>query len=194
MRSAELSSVVYDRIADVEVDQGALRRLATCENICSKANPEREAFCNTKDMKPNFVYSVHSNGMFHILLVEDNPGDVHLVREGLRVSAIPADLVIASDGEQALRFLSEFNVKPGFIILDLNLPKFSGLELLERYRADERPPVVVLSGSENPRDKTRALELGASEYILKPFDYQEFIQLVRGTVERWGGSASHASS
>jgi DNA-binding response OmpR family regulator len=113
---------------------------------------------------------------------------VHLVREGLRVSAIPADLVIASDGEQALRFLSEFNVKPGFIILDLNLPKFSGLELLERYRADERPPVVVLSGSENPRDKTRALELGASDYILKPFDYQEFIQLVR-VLSREGAGA-----
>ena len=132
--------------------------------------------------------------MLRILLAEDNPGDVRLVSESLRTSSVKTDLMIASDGEQALRFLSDSDVKPAFVFLDLNLPKLSGLEILERYSACERPPVIVLSGSENPRDKARALELGASEYILKPIDYQDFIQVVQSAVQRWGGaSALHAT-
>lgn len=132
--------------------------------------------------------------MVCILLVDDNPADVRLVREGLRSCSIAADLIIADDGEQALKMLSDGEVKPAFMIVDLNLPKFSGLDLLERLCASERPPVIVLSGSENPRDKKRALELGASEYILKPLDYEAFIQQIAAAIEKWGASAFHTTA
>ncbi len=135
--------------------------------------------------------------MLHILLVEDNPADVLLVREGIRSSSVNADVVIAYDGEQALYFLNEFKFKPDFIILDLNLPKFNGFEILERYRVKDGPPVVVMSGSDNPWDRQRAMELGAREYIVKPIHLNDFIEAVRGLLERWKnnqlGRAAEAS-
>lgn len=70
--------------------------------------------------------------MLHVLLVEDNQGDVLLVREAIRSSSLDADVLVAYDGEQALRFLSQFNFKPDIVLLDLNMPKFSGLQILEK--------------------------------------------------------------
>src|SRR5438477_5993116 len=70
------------------------------------------------------------SAVLHLLLVEDNPADVLMVREGLRASAIPVDVMIAYDGEQALRLLGEMHFKPDFIILDLAIPKFDGLTVL----------------------------------------------------------------
>ena len=130
--------------------------------------------------------------MLHILLVEDNPADVLLVREGIRASSVEADVTIAYDGEQALRFLSLMQQDFALIITDLNLPKFSGLELLERYRASGGPPVVVLTGSENPADEKRARELGASDYVVKPMIFEQFIGTVKEMVERWGSRAAAA--
>src|SRR5712691_7085571 len=103
--------------------------------------------------------------MVHILLIEDNTADVMLVREALRTCPIPADVTIAYDGEQGLRLLTNPKFKPDFILLDLNLSKASGLELLEHFPAWEGPPVIVLSGSDSPSDKRRALELGARDYV-----------------------------
>ncbi|MCU1336583.1 MAG: rcp1 3 [Bryobacterales bacterium] len=125
--------------------------------------------------------------MVHILLIEDNVADVMLVREALRTCSIPADVMIAYDGEQGLRLLTELNFQPDFILLDLNLPKFSGLQLLERYHAQEGPPLIVLSGSNNPSDKERALELGARDYVQKPMTWPDFIQAVHDIVRRWAG-------
>lgn len=123
--------------------------------------------------------------MLHILLVEDNPADVMLVREAVRTSNAKADILIAYDGEQALRMLSEFQFRPDFIILDLNLPKFSGLQILERYRAHEGPPVVVFTSSVNKVERERAFELGVREYLVKPSDLDEFMDTIRGAIERW---------
>src|ERR1700680_2140087 len=108
--------------------------------------------------------------MVHVLLIEDNPADVLMVREGMRTSAVKADVLIAYDGQQAMKFLTELNFKPDFIILDLNIPKFNGIQILERYRAKEGPPVVVFTSSINPTERKRAMELGAKEYIVKPSD------------------------
>jgi DNA-binding response OmpR family regulator len=126
--------------------------------------------------------------MVHILLIEDNVADVMLVREALRSCSTPADVVIAYDGDQGLRLLTETNFKPDFILLDLNLPKFSGLQLLESYNAQEGPPVIVLSGAGNPGDRERVLELGAREYVQKPLDFRGFTQIVHGIVGRWAGT------
>jgi DNA-binding response OmpR family regulator len=128
--------------------------------------------------------------MVHVLLIEDNPADVLMVREGMRTSAVKADVLIAYDGQQAMKFLTELNFKPDFIILDLNIPKFNGIQILERYRAKEGPPVVVFTSSINPTERKRAMELGAKEYIVKPSDVDAFMQAVRGALERWTGGAA----
>lgn len=132
--------------------------------------------------------------MLHILLVEDNPADVLMVREGIRMASVKADVLIAYDGEQALRFLNEFKFKPDFILLDLNLPKFNGFSILEQYRAQGGPPIIVLTGSENPSDRARAMELGVSEYIIKPTSFEGFIEAVRDAVDRWGKNTAAANA
>src|SRR5215471_12466067 len=121
--------------------------------------------------------------MVHVLLVEDAPPDVLMVREGMRGSPIPADVVVAYDGEEALKVLeaSHFDL----VILDLNVPKFDGYVILDQYRVKGGPPVVVFTGSIDPHDRERALALGAHDYVLKPRSYEEFIRTVQGILERW---------
>ena len=123
--------------------------------------------------------------MVHILLIEDNPADVLLVREALRSYSTPADSVSAYDGEQGLQLLTDRTFKPDLILLDVNLPKFSGLELLERYDTREGAPVIVLTSSDDADDRERALELGAREYIQKPVGFREFIDVIHDIVDRW---------
>lgn len=123
--------------------------------------------------------------MLHILLVEDNPADVMLVREAIRRSSVQADVLIAYDGEQALRILDELQFAPDFILLDLNVPKFDGLTLLERHRDRFGAPVIVLTGSENPEDKRRALELGVHDYVVKPVGFDPFLSRVQELIERF---------
>ena len=122
--------------------------------------------------------------MLHILLVEDNGADVLLVREAIRTSSINADVIIAYDGEQALRFLKEFKIKPDLLVLDLNVPKFDGFQILEQYQSCDGGPVMVLTGSTNPDDQKRALEFGVQEYIIKPPSFQGFITTVQEAIAR----------
>jgi DNA-binding response OmpR family regulator len=131
--------------------------------------------------------------MLHVLLVEDNSADVLVIREAIRTSLAEADVVIACDGEQALRILIEFRFKPDVIFLDLNVPKVDGFQVLERSRADKGSPVIVLTSSSNPADNRRAFELGAREYIVKPFDLDCFLNAVRKALERWTSNARRRS-
>lgn len=123
--------------------------------------------------------------MLHILLVEDNPADVLLVREAIRTSPLEADVIIAYDGEQALNFLEHQNVAPDAIVLDLNLPGMDGFSILEKYRPKDKPPVMVLTSSDRSEDRKRALDLGAKDYVVKPPTFSEFIQTVQGALMRW---------
>ncbi len=123
--------------------------------------------------------------MLHILLVEDNSADVMLVREAIRRSTVKADVLIAYDGEQALRILDELQFAPDCILLDLNVPKFDGLTLLERYRDRFGAPVIVLTGSENPEDRRRAFELGVEDYVVKPVGFDSFLARVQELLERF---------
>jgi chemotaxis family two-component system response regulator Rcp1 len=131
-----------------------------------------------------------SDSVLHVLLVEDNPSDVLLVREAIRRSSVEADVMIAYDGEQALELLEQREFKPDFILLDLNLPKFNGFEILERYHRPGRVPVLVLTGSTYGEDQIRARDLGASDYVVKPADFREFLTVVRDLIERWGRAAA----
>ena len=115
-----------------------------------------------------------------------------LVREALRTCPIAADVLIAYDGEQALRMLTELQFKPDFIVMDLSLPKFSGLVLLERFRELGGEPVIVFSASVNEADQARAMELGAREYVTKPPVFNDFVAAVHGMVERWATRAQSA--
>ena len=128
--------------------------------------------------------------MLHILLVEDNPGDILLIREAIRTSPIKADVLIAYDGEQGLRMLDERGVEPDLILLDLDVPKIDGFTLLERSRNKLAVPVVVFTNSRNPKDRERALVLGAQDYVSKPIKLGDFLSTVQAVLERWIGSAS----
>jgi two-component system response regulator len=120
----------------------------------------------------------------HLLLVEDNPGDVLLIRESLRQCSLSVDVTIAEDGTQALARLNE-GFKADLIILDLNTPRMDGYVLLERLGAIKTPIVVFTWATEGTQ---RALDLGAREIVQKPSDFTEFVQAVCGIVDKWGRS------
>jgi two-component system, chemotaxis family, response regulator Rcp1 len=128
-----------------------------------------------------------------ILLVEDNPGDVRLTQEALRDSKLHNRLSVVEDGVEALAFLKReghYNdsPRPDIILLDLNLPRKSGREVLEEIKNDEvlkRIPVVVLTTSEDERDVMASYNLHANCYITKPVDLSQFITIVRNIKEFW---------
>jgi CheY-like chemotaxis protein len=122
----------------------------------------------------------------HILLVEDSAGDALLMQQVLTSSPVALKLHIARDGEQALQMLADPNLKPSLIILDLNLPRVTGLELLQRYDA-KSIPVVVFSSSSSVTDKQFAYARGASEYVEKPTELQAFTDAVCGIINKWVG-------
>lgn len=130
---------------------------------------------------------------FSILLVEDNPGDVRLAREALREDLPRDGLAVAGDGSEALAYLRREGphgaaAAPALILLDLNLPRMDGRELLAAIKADARLkaiPVVVLSSSGAPQDIERAYALHANCFVTKPADLDGFVAAVRAVVHFW---------
>jgi CheY-like chemotaxis protein len=122
----------------------------------------------------------------HILLVEDNAGDTLLVQQALASCPFAFRLHVARDGEQALAMLADPNFKLDLIILDLNLPRITGLGVLERYHPKDIP-IVVFSASSRQTDKEFALALGASDYVEKPIDLRSFTDVVCGIILKWTG-------
>lgn len=119
-----------------------------------------------------------------VLLVEDNAGDAVLIRQILAENSLAVKLHIARDGEQALTMLSDGYFQPSLIILDLNLPRISGIALLERWKPITIP-VVVFSSTVNENERKRVLELGAREFVQKPSDIDAFAGVVCGMVQRY---------
>ena len=128
-----------------------------------------------------------------ILLVEDNPGDVRLTQEALKESKVTNNLSVAEDGVEALAFLKREGKyadapHPDLLLLDLNLPKKDGRELLEEIKADEnlrRIPVVVLTTSKAEEDILRMYNQHANCYITKPIDFDQFIEVVKSIQDFW---------
>jgi CheY-like chemotaxis protein len=122
-----------------------------------------------------------------ILLVEDDPGDVLITQEALSDSKVANTLHVVNNGEEALKFLRheapyETAPRPGLVLLDLNLPRLDGHEVLAAVKADEtlrRIPVVVLTTSEAEEDVLRSYDLHANAYVTKPVDFDRFVQVVR---------------
>lgn len=129
----------------------------------------------------------------HILLIEDNPGDVRLTLEALRDGRISNQVSVVRDGEEAIDFMRQRGThaeaeRPHIVLLDLNLPKKDGREVLEEIKADpdlHRIPVIVLTTSSADRDVLLSYDLHANCYIKKPIEYDEFMQAVRGIENFW---------
>ena len=128
-----------------------------------------------------------------ILLVEDNPGDVRLTVEGLKESKVRNNLHVARDGVEAMAFLHREGqhtsaVRPDLILLDLNLPRMDGREVLLEIKSDPKLktiPVVVLTTSRAEHDVLRSYELQANCYITKPVDVEQFITVVKSIEDFW---------
>jgi two-component system, response regulator len=125
-----------------------------------------------------------------ILLVEDNPDDVELTLRAFRTSKLSTEIVVASDGVEALDYLlatgahagRDRKLLPEVVLLDLKLPKIGGLEVLKRMRAEERTrriPVVVLTSSNEERDILSSYDLGANSFVRKPVDFAQFVEAAR---------------
>ena len=131
-----------------------------------------------------------------ILLVEDNPDDVELTFRAFERSKLMNEIVVARDGGEALDYLfatgahagRDVTLMPEVVLLDLNLPKLDGLEVLRRLRNDERTrrlPVVVLTSSNEEQDVLRSYDLGANSFVRKPMDFDQFLSAVQQLGMYW---------
>ena len=125
-----------------------------------------------------------------ILLVEDNPDDVALTLHALKKSNITNEVVVAEDGKEALDYLfgrgeyetRDTSIMPVLILLDLNLPKLNGIEVLGHIRSDGRTsflPTVILTSSKEERDLVNGYRFGANSYIRKPVDFNQFAEAIQ---------------
>jgi len=139
-------------------------------------------------MKPN-----GKGKAIEILLVEDNPGDVRLTQEALKEGKVINRLAVAHDGVEALEFLRHEGKhahapRPDLILLDLNLPKKDGREVVAEIKNDpdlRRIPVVILTSSQAERDIVKTYDLGANCYVTKPVDLDQFLAVIRSIEKFW---------
>lgn len=126
-----------------------------------------------------------------VLLVDDDPNDVLLTHRALNKLGLPGSLKVAIDGERAVACLSappDGQPLPSLVLLDLKLPRLSGFEVLEWIRSQPGLrclPIIVLTSSKAKRDITRAYELGANAYLIKPAAYNDLVSLVKTVADFW---------
>ena len=118
-----------------------------------------------------------------VLVVEDNAGDILLMKQALARESFPISIRVALDGKQAVQMLAARNFHPDLVILDLNLPKMDGLSVLEC--TSPYVPVVVFTSSSSSADRRAAFELGVVEYVQKPSDLKEYTSVVIQIVRNW---------
>jgi len=131
-----------------------------------------------------------------VLLVEDNPHDVRLIKRAFGKADVPHDLRVVEDGDEALAYLagrgsqthSNTAPRPDLILLDLNLPRMNGHEVLHQCKQDDRfkqIPIVILTTSGHDEDVRRAYEAGANAYLLKPVEFSRFTEIIRQLSAFW---------
>jgi len=148
------------------------------------------------------VASEQSQASGHILLIEDNEGDIVLALDILGSSAIGSRVHVTRDGVDALRFLQREGKhqdapRPDLILLDLNLPRMHGLEVLERLKADAELsaiPVVVFSSSDSEADVNSSYEAHANCYITKPSNLDGYVDALNQVERFWFKTARLPSS
>ena len=128
-----------------------------------------------------------------VLLVEDNPGDVRLTQEAMKESKLAIKLNVVMDGVDAMAYLrreGKYRQKPrpDLILLDLNLPKKDGREVLAEVKKDENLktiPVVILTTSRSEEDIVKTYGLHANCYVTKPLDFEQFLTIINKIEEFW---------
>ncbi len=131
-----------------------------------------------------------------ILLVEDNPTDVEIIKEAFSVGKVKNNLYCVRDGQEALDFMyheNEFSdaskaPRPDLILLDLNMPRVNGIEVLEKIKKDKellKIPVIILTSSDRDRDVCESYNLGANSFITKPVEFPRFIEVVTSIQDYW---------
>jgi CheY-like chemotaxis protein len=135
------------------------------------------------------------NTMLNILLVEDDEVDVMTVQRAFKKGNISNPLYIAGNGIEALEMLRGTTGQPSLvpserriILLDLNMPKMNGLEFLKELRSDpsiRQIPVVVLTTSNEEKDRVQAYNLNVAGYILKPVTFSIFVELMITLNKYW---------
>ena len=133
------------------------------------------------------------SGAIEVLLVEDSPGDVRLTREALKDAKVHISLHVATDGIEAMAYLERTGKhadapRPDLILLDLNLPRKDGREVLKEVK--ESPslrtiPVVILTTSSSDADVLQSYQLHANCYISKPVDLDGFLKVVQSIDNFW---------
>lgn len=150
--------------------------------------------------KPSGLYASEERHI--IVMVEDNPADILLVREALSANSVVSDLETYETGESALaglsnRLNSEAPVLPDLVLLDWNLPVINGAEVLRTIRQwplFNSTPVAVLTSSGSPRDRSQALNLGATRFIQKPMDLDDFVWQVGSQIREMLGSGAQTAT
>ena len=135
--------------------------------------------------------------VLHIVLVEDNPADAHMLRAALEQTGMSIDVVSLTDGADAVQYFSGDNIEDvlrncDLVLLDLNLPRVSGFEVLEHIKGSEdlkRLPVIVMSGSSDPSEIERCYRTGANSYICKPTHLDEIFDTAVQFVAYWSHCA-----
>ena len=131
-----------------------------------------------------------------VLLVEDNPRDVRLTQRAFAQASIPHELRVVRDGDDALTYLHRQGAyadpttspRPDVVLLDLNLPRMSGHELLRQIKQDSRykqMPIIVLTTSGRSDDVRLAYEAGANAYLLKPVEFSRFTNVIEQLGKFW---------
>ena len=128
-----------------------------------------------------------------LVLVEDNPNDADLTIRALRKNSLRGEVKWLKDGQEALDYMltgweDSEEEPPKVMLLDLKLPKIDGLEVLEKIKKDERAkkiPVVVLTSSKQEKDIETAYRNGANSYIVKPVEFDEFVNAVKDLGNYW---------
>lgn len=140
-----------------------------------------------------FRFSAHRSGRPPILLVEDNPMDVDLTLRAFAKRECAHPILVARDGEEALSWLPRWlagEPMPAVVLLDIQLPRLNGLEVLQAFKRDtlvRRVPVVVLTSSRDDRDLGTAYDLGVNSYIEKPVSFSKFIEVAEHIESYWCG-------
>lgn len=131
-----------------------------------------------------------------ILLAEDSEDDIYLMRRALKEQELPYELSVASDGVEAIELLHQkraTNELPKLIVLDVNMPRMDGFEVLDRIKADpdfSKVPVIMLTSSIRDEDIQKSYAMGASSFVSKPSRYQEFRDMIANLTQYWSNVAT----
>jgi DNA-binding response OmpR family regulator len=115
-----------------------------------------------------------------VLVVEDDARIARLIRANLTVSG--CTVTLCGSGEEALRLVDETN--PDLILLDVMLPGVDGFTVCQRIREFSQVPIIMVTAKDDPADRVRGLDLGADDYLVKPFVVEELLARVRAVIRR----------